>query len=134
MKPDPNVIFEGSIPENYDRYWGPAFFEPFAKDIVARLTGEQPRNVLELACRTGIGQDILGVWRIWCPLRSSRHVFVTDTTGSISKLVRVGDVDLVIGETRDAYVWIVRAHERDAVEAIAIDGDRRGYGKIVFAA
>jgi SAM-dependent methyltransferase len=53
VKPDPNIIFEGSIPENYDRYLGPAFFEPFAIDIAARLQGEQPKNVLELACGTG---------------------------------------------------------------------------------
>ncbi len=54
MKRDPNVIFEGSIPENYDRYLGPAFFEPFAKDMAARLQRDRPRNVLELACGTGI--------------------------------------------------------------------------------
>lgn len=54
MKRDPNVIFEGSIPENYDRYLGPAFFEPFAKDIAARLKSEPSKQVLELACGTGI--------------------------------------------------------------------------------
>ena len=54
MKRDPNVIFEGSIPENYDRYLGPALFAPFAKDITARLKGAQPKKVLELACGTGI--------------------------------------------------------------------------------
>ncbi len=54
MKRDPNVIFEGSIPENYDRYLGPALFEPFANDMAARLQRERPRNVLELACGTGI--------------------------------------------------------------------------------
>jgi ubiquinone/menaquinone biosynthesis C-methylase UbiE len=54
VKRDPNVIFEGPIPENYDRYLGPALFEPFAKDMAARLKGEQPKNVLELACGTGI--------------------------------------------------------------------------------
>ena len=54
MKRDPNVIFEGSIPADYDRYLGPVLFEPFAKDIAARLKGGQPRNVLEIACGTGI--------------------------------------------------------------------------------
>lgn len=54
MKRDPNVIFEGSVPENYDRYLGPALFEPFAKDITARLKGAQPKKILELACGTGI--------------------------------------------------------------------------------
>ena len=47
--------------------------------------------------------------------------------------MRVGDVDLVIRETRDASEWIVRARERDAGNAVSIDGDRRGYGKIIFA-
>jgi ubiquinone/menaquinone biosynthesis C-methylase UbiE len=54
VKRDPNVIFEGSIPENYDRYLGPALFEPFANDMAARLKHEQPKNVLEVACGTGI--------------------------------------------------------------------------------
>ncbi len=54
MKSDPNVIFEDSIPGNYDCYLGPAFFEPFAKDITARLSGERPAKVLEIACGTGI--------------------------------------------------------------------------------
>jgi ubiquinone/menaquinone biosynthesis C-methylase UbiE len=54
VKRDSNVIFEGSIPENYDRYLGPAFFAPFAKDITARLKDAQPKKVLELACGTGI--------------------------------------------------------------------------------
>jgi ubiquinone/menaquinone biosynthesis C-methylase UbiE len=33
---------------------GPVFFEPFAKDITARLSGERPAKVLEIACGTGI--------------------------------------------------------------------------------
>jgi ubiquinone/menaquinone biosynthesis C-methylase UbiE len=54
VKRDPNVIFEGPIPENYDRYLGPPLFEPFAMDMAARLKSERPKNVLELACGTGI--------------------------------------------------------------------------------
>lgn len=54
VKRDPNVVFEGSIPENYDRYLGPTLFEPFANDMAARLKGAQANNVLELACGTGI--------------------------------------------------------------------------------
>jgi ubiquinone/menaquinone biosynthesis C-methylase UbiE len=51
---DKNAIFGGSIPENYDRYLGPSFFEPFAIDLAARLDPERHRNVLEVACGTGI--------------------------------------------------------------------------------
>jgi ubiquinone/menaquinone biosynthesis C-methylase UbiE len=54
MKRDINVIFEGSIPENYDRYLGPVLFEPFADDIIARLKEAQPASVLEIACGSGI--------------------------------------------------------------------------------
>jgi ubiquinone/menaquinone biosynthesis C-methylase UbiE len=54
MKRDPNTVFEGSIPENYDRYLGPVLFEPFAQDIIARLRGERPESVLETASGTGI--------------------------------------------------------------------------------
>jgi ubiquinone/menaquinone biosynthesis C-methylase UbiE len=54
MKRDVNVVFEGSIPENYDRYLGPILFEPFADDMAARLKEAQPESVLELACGSGI--------------------------------------------------------------------------------
>lgn len=54
MITDKNAIFGGSIPENYDRYLGPSFFEPFANDLVARLDPKLHRDVLEIACGTGI--------------------------------------------------------------------------------
>jgi len=52
--PEPNAAFTGSIPENYDRYLGPVLFEPYAKDLVARLNISDDASVLELACGTGI--------------------------------------------------------------------------------
>ena len=54
MKRDPNVVFEGAIPENYDRYLGPVIFEPYAKDLAARARKVRPKSVLEIACGTGI--------------------------------------------------------------------------------
>ncbi|MGB9476352.1 MAG: methyltransferase domain-containing protein [Candidatus Udaeobacter sp.] len=54
MKRDINVLFEGAIPENYDRYLGPILFEPFADDIAARLRETQPASLLEIACGSGI--------------------------------------------------------------------------------
>jgi SAM-dependent methyltransferase len=54
VKRDPSVVFEGAIPENYDRYLGPVLFEPFAKDMAARLPSEHLEDVLEIACGTGI--------------------------------------------------------------------------------
>lgn len=46
--------YSGSIPENYDRYLGPAWFGPFATDLAGRLPRNPPGAVLELACGTGI--------------------------------------------------------------------------------
>ncbi|PYJ09960.1 MAG: hypothetical protein DMF06_08160 [Verrucomicrobia bacterium] len=54
MMVDKNAIFGGSIPENYDRYLGPCFFEPFANDLLARLDPKLLHDVLEIACGTGI--------------------------------------------------------------------------------
>src|SRR5215213_3717938 len=48
------TAFIGSIPENYDRYLGPALFEPYASDMVERLNISGGASVLELACGTGI--------------------------------------------------------------------------------
>jgi len=39
--PDPNARFVGSIPENYDRYLGPVLFEPYARDLAARLRAKE---------------------------------------------------------------------------------------------
>lgn len=46
--------FGGSIPEYYDRCLGPAWFDTFAEDLVARLAAKPPGDVLEIACGTGI--------------------------------------------------------------------------------
>jgi ubiquinone/menaquinone biosynthesis C-methylase UbiE len=54
MTHDRNVLFQGAIPENYDRYLGPALFEPFAEDLLSRLKGKKLGRVLEIACGTGI--------------------------------------------------------------------------------
>jgi hypothetical protein len=42
-------LFEGSIPETYDRYLGPLLFEPYARDLAARLAALAPTRVLETA-------------------------------------------------------------------------------------
>jgi SAM-dependent methyltransferase len=46
--------FVGSIPEFYDRYLGPVYMDPFARDLVRRLDPAPAGTVLELACGTGI--------------------------------------------------------------------------------
>jgi len=52
---DSSAAFVGSIPELYDRHLGPLLFEPYARDLAARLApAATPRRVLELACGTGL--------------------------------------------------------------------------------
>jgi SAM-dependent methyltransferase len=50
----PDARFQGSIPEYYHRFLGGFFFEPYAVDLVRRLSVHGAANVLELACGTGI--------------------------------------------------------------------------------
>ena len=54
MEHDRNVLFQGAIPENYDRYLGPVIFEPWAEDLVSRLANKKYGRLLEIACGTGI--------------------------------------------------------------------------------
>ena len=51
---DPNAVFAGSIPENYDRHLGQVLFEPYARDLAERLEVKDGAHVLEIACGTGI--------------------------------------------------------------------------------
>ena len=48
-----HTSFSGSVPANYDRYLGPALFEPYAIDLAARVPTREGVSVLELACGTG---------------------------------------------------------------------------------
>ena len=45
--------FDGSIPENYDRYLGPCVFEPYARHLADCAASGNPRTILEIACGTG---------------------------------------------------------------------------------
>ena len=46
--------FEGSIPQLYERYLVPLIFEPYARDLAARLGARPPARILELAAGTGV--------------------------------------------------------------------------------
>lgn len=47
-------VFEGSVPELYDRYLVPLIFEPYASEIASRLSTRPVSRVLEIACGTGV--------------------------------------------------------------------------------
>ncbi len=46
--------FDGEIPRNYDHYLGPVMFDPYADDLSCRVAAVSVKDVLELACGTGI--------------------------------------------------------------------------------
>ncbi len=46
--------FTGSIPENYDRFFVPLIFEPYAADMARRLAALRPKRILEVAAGTGV--------------------------------------------------------------------------------
>ena len=55
MAPDvQDTQFIGSVPAFYDRYLGPAIFEPYALDLAGRLPAADGVRVLETASGTGI--------------------------------------------------------------------------------
>ena len=45
--------FTGSIPEIYDRYLVPLYFDPYAADLARRAAEMRPHDVLEIAAGTG---------------------------------------------------------------------------------
>jgi ubiquinone/menaquinone biosynthesis C-methylase UbiE len=47
-------VFAGSIPQIYEEYLVPLIFEPYAKDLAARLASKPPARVLEIAAGTGV--------------------------------------------------------------------------------
>jgi ubiquinone/menaquinone biosynthesis C-methylase UbiE len=51
---DPIADFGGEIPRNYDHYLGPVLFDPYAADLARRVAVAGLKDVLELACGTGI--------------------------------------------------------------------------------
>ena len=52
-------LYSGSVPALYDRYRGPVFFEPYAKDLAACLAGLRAGDLLEIAAGTGIVTRVL---------------------------------------------------------------------------
>ncbi|MDI1288312.1 MAG: methyltransferase domain-containing protein [Reyranella sp.] len=47
-------LFAGSIPELYDRFMVPLIFEPYARNLAARIARTAPHYILETAAGTGV--------------------------------------------------------------------------------
>ena len=56
---DPTQLYSGSVPALYDRYRGPVFFEPFARDLADCVADLRAGNLLEIAAGTGIVTRVL---------------------------------------------------------------------------
>ena len=54
MNSSQHAQFSGTIPALYDRHLGPVIFEPYARDMAARLPARPGLRVLEVAAGTGI--------------------------------------------------------------------------------
>ena len=48
-----DTVFAGSLPEIYDRYLGPALFDPYATDLARRVADITSGALLETAAGTG---------------------------------------------------------------------------------
>lgn len=49
-----SALFSGSIAENYHRYLAPLIFDDYAQDLASRVDISTARDVLEIACGTGV--------------------------------------------------------------------------------
>ncbi|GAC1542371.1 MAG: methyltransferase domain-containing protein [Candidatus Velthaea sp.] len=65
--------FSGSIPELYDRYLGPLLFEPYARDLTARVSALGAAHVLEIAAGTGVVTRLLAA-----AVTPGTHIVATD--------------------------------------------------------
>jgi ubiquinone/menaquinone biosynthesis C-methylase UbiE len=66
-------VFAGSVPEMYERLMVPLIFEPYARDLAARVAKTNPRAVLETAAGTGVVTRALA-----SVLPAQRRMTVTD--------------------------------------------------------
>lgn len=91
--------FSGSIPETYDRHLGAVLFEPYAQDMVKRLTDRPAGPVLETACGTGILTQMLRAG-----LPPGTAIVATDISASMLAYARArhGQMDEVEWRQADA--------------------------------
>jgi len=99
MAPDPNVLFRGDVPENYDHYLGPVMFEPWAEALVARMAGEKYSRVLEIACGTGIVTR-----RLRDALHATTEIVATDLNADMFQFAKrkFGNNENVLWQQADA--------------------------------
>ena len=75
--------FDGEIPRDYDRHLGPVLPEPYADDLADRLPAQPLKDVLELACGTGILTR-----RLLDRLAPTTRIVATDLSSSMLAVAR----------------------------------------------
>jgi SAM-dependent methyltransferase len=91
-------LYSGSVPALYDRYRGPVFFEPYARDLAKRLQHIARGSVLEIAAGTGI------VTRILAGLLPPEVTLIASdiSPAMLDFAARLSSVDRVIWQRADA--------------------------------
>ena len=77
--------FTGSIPDLYERYLGPLLFEPYARDLAARVRIAAGGRLLELACGTG---------------QLTRHLAAALPSGATIDATDLNEAMTLVGRTR----------------------------------
>lgn len=91
-------VFGGSIPEFYERHLVPLIFEPYARDLAARLHAHQPQRILEIAAGTGV------VTRALAAQLPTAHIVATDLNPPMLEhaKTRMGENERIEWRTADA--------------------------------
>ncbi len=91
--------FQGSVPDYYQRHMVPAFFEPYARDLAARLAVPASLPVLEVGCGTGVLTTHLSL-----RIGSAVTLVATDLNEPMLAVARQGCADLptVMWQVADA--------------------------------
>lgn len=92
-------LFTGNIPEFYDRFLVPLIFEPYARDLSARVVANNPKRVLEVAAGTGVVTRCLG-----SRLPANAKLVVTDLNSPMIEHAksRIGQDERIEWRTADA--------------------------------
>ena len=85
--------FAGKIPEYYDRCLGPAVFGPFAAELARRIPADSTRDVLEIACGSGLVTE-----RVRARMHPSARLVATDLSPAMidysrAKFTGVGGIE-----------------------------------------
>lgn len=104
-------LFTGSIPQLYDTYLVPLIFEPYAADLVNRLSSRPLSRVLEIAAGTGVVTRVLA-----SALPESVHIVATDLNQAmLDQACAIGTQRPVEWRQADAVQLPLRDAEFDAV-------------------